>query len=326
VSRKRYLIIVGIVAAAALLSVLGYTMLTNHRPVIASLEAEPEEVLPSGTCQIVCTASDPDGDELGYNWSASEGNIIGTGPEVTWTAPYSIGSYNITVTVTDGRGGEDTDQITIAVRANKSPIIISLVADAGWIAPSGNVQVTCNASDPDGDELIYEWIADGGDISGTGTVVNWTAPQGIGTYNITVVVSDDYGGEDMAKLPISVDLGTPPTIEKLIITPIGHNFLRDTSIPGCDCDVWKSREYDIECIASGTGDLVYAWSCKEDDGEIGGEGSTIIWTAPNKTSAKATVTIIVSDATGDSMSKNIVFHIPSCTCGSWGLKLLEISF
>ena len=120
-NKKRYLLIMGIVAAAVLLSILFYTMLANHRPAITSLEAEPERVLPSGSCQIVCTASDRDGDELSYNWSPSGGGINGEGATVTWTAPDSEGSYNVTVTVTDGRGGEVMNQVTITVSYQEQP-------------------------------------------------------------------------------------------------------------------------------------------------------------------------------------------------------------
>jgi hypothetical protein len=119
-NKKRYLVIVGIAAAAVLLSILFYTMLTNHRLAITSLEAEPDRVLPSGSCQIVCTASDHDGDELSYNWSADEGGITGEGATVTWTAPNSEGSYNVTVTVTDSRGGEVMNQVTITVSYQSS--------------------------------------------------------------------------------------------------------------------------------------------------------------------------------------------------------------
>jgi len=119
-NKKRLLVIIGIVAAVVL-SILFYTMLANHRPAITSLEAAPERVLPSGSCQIVCTASDRDGDELSYNWSASGGGIKGEGATVTWTAPDSEGSYNVTVTVTDGRGGEVMNQVTITVSYQEQP-------------------------------------------------------------------------------------------------------------------------------------------------------------------------------------------------------------
>jgi len=315
-SKKRWLVIIVIVAAAVLLAVLFDTVLANHRPAITSLEAEPAKVIPSGSCQIACNASDRDGDELSYNWSASGGEINGEGATVTWTAPHPAGSYNVTVTVTDGRGGDVMSYVIIEVRANRSPTITSLVADADWTLPLGSLNVTCDASDPDGDELSYEWVTDRGDITGTGPEVIWTAPQEVGTYNVIVVVTDGHGEEDTREVPLSVALGTPPTIENLIVTANGHKYLRESTAGG-DYDVWKAREYNIECIASNTSvGVVYDWSC--DGGEISGEGSTITWTAPNKTVVEATVTVIVSDIAGNSVAKNIVFTVPSCTCGSWG--------
>lgn len=319
-NKKRYLIIVGIVVAVVLLAILFDMLLANHLPVITSLVAEPEGVPLLGSCQIVCTASDADGDELSYNWSASGGEINGEGATITWTAPLSAGSYNITVTVTDGHGGQAMEWKIIEVRANIPPTISSLVADTDWTTPSGSIQVTCTASDHDDDELSYEWSTDGGDISGTGPEVTWTAPEEVGAYDVTVVVKDGYGGEDIGKLPLSVNLGTPPAIEELCVAPEGHKYLRNSSIAGCDYDVWKTKDYNIECIASGTGELVYDWSCT--NGEISGEGSTITWTSPSNTLVEITVTVIVSDAgTGNSVGKNIVLQVASCTCGSWGLEL-----
>ena len=333
-NRKRYLIIVGIVVAAVALSILLYTMLANHRLVITSLTAEPEGVFPLGKCQIVCNATDRDGDQLSYNWSASGGNITGTGAAVNWTAPRSEGSYNVTVTVTDGRGDEATDYVIIEVRANTPPTITGLVANVAWTTPSGSLQVTCNASDPDGDELSYEWTTAGGDISGTGAAVNWTAPQGVGAYNVTAVVKDGYGGKATRFVTLCVDLAAPPTIEKLIVTPKGHIYLRESYQPGCDFDVWKGtqsdpRKYGIECIASGTGELSYDWSCT--DGDVSGTGSNITWTAPNKQSTstlsiEVTVTAVVSDDAGNSIAHSVVFYMASCSCGTWGLTSGEISF
>jgi hypothetical protein len=320
-NKRKYLIIVGIVVAVAVIAVVLSTMLPNHRPAIAGLEAT-EKVVPNGKCEIVCIVSDRDGDTLSYNWSASGGNISGTGAAVNWTAPDSPGSYNVTVTVTDGHGEEATKQVIIEVRANRAPTISSLVADADWTLPLGSIQVTCEATDPDDDELSYEWSATGGNISGTGATVNWTAPEAVGIYNVTVAVKDGHASEDAMFVPLSVALNHPPTIENLIVTPKGHIYLRKSTAGG-DYDVWIVQKYDIECVASSTtsGELVYDWSCT--DGNISGEGSNITWTAPNKQSTSTvrvgvTVTVIVSDAAGNSVGKNIVFYIPTCSCGSWG--------
>jgi hypothetical protein len=313
-NKKRYLVIVGIVVAAVALSILFYTMLANHRPVITSLAAEPERVLPRGSCQIVCNATDPDGDELIYGWSAGGGGITGEGATVTWTAPNSVGSYNVTVIVIDGRGGEVTKKVTIEVRANRPPTINSLVANADWTTPSGNLKVTCNATDPDGDELSYEWTTTGGDISGTGAVVNWTAPQEVGIYNVTVVVKDGHGREDTRFVSLSVATGTPPTIEDLTVTAKEPKYLKKTS---AGYTVGRTKQYDIECTVSDTsGEVSYEWSC--DDGEISGEGSMITWTAPDESLERTTVTVIVSDVAGNKVSKSVVFKVASCTSCTFG--------
>ena len=112
-------------------------------------------------------------------------------------------------------------------------------------------------------------------------------------------------------------LGTPPIIEDLIVTAKGHQYLRK-STSGYDYDVWKTKEYDIECIASNTsGEVFYEWSC--DGGEISGEGSTITWTAPNPIgSVQVTVTVIVSDVAGNRVGRSINFYVPFCACGSLG--------
>ena len=310
-NKRRLLIIIGIVAVAVVLVIVFDTILANHRPAIASLEAS-ERVVPSGSCQIVCIGSDRDDDVLGYNWSTSGGSISGTGAAVNWTAPDSLGSYNVTVTVTDGRGGEVMKQVTIEVRANESPAITSLVADVDWTLPSGSLNVTCDASDPDGDELTYEWTATAGHISGTGPTVNWTAPAGVGIYSVTVEVEDGHGSSATRLLPVSVAAEQPPVIEELRVTA-EHCYLK-TYLWGCK--VGKEQAYHIECILADNSSIVsYSWLC--DGGEILGEGSVITWTAPNA-SVEVTVTVIVSDIAGNMAIKNVVLNVVPCSICEFG--------
>jgi hypothetical protein len=313
-NKKRWLVIVVIVVAAIALAILLDTMLANHRPAITSLEA-PERVIPSGSCQIVCTASDRDGDELSYTWSGG-GLIKGEGGTVTWTAPYyPLGYYNVTVTVTDGHGGEATKEVTIEVKISSPPKIASLTADAVWTTPSDSLQVTCSASDPDDDELSYEWSTSGGNITGTGPEAVWTAPEEVGVYQVTVVVTDAFGQEDTTLMSLSVSLGTPPIIEDLIVVAKEPKYLIKTSI---GYTVGQTKEYDIECNASGTGELVYDWSCDGGEiSEISEDGSMITWTAPG-TSGKIPVTVIVSDTAGNMVGKSIFFKVASCTSCTFG--------
>jgi hypothetical protein len=196
---------------------------------------------------------------------------------------------------------------------NRLPIITSLEADAEWIDPLGSLQMTCNASDPDGDALSYEWITTGGDISGTGAVATWTAPQEVGMYDITVVVDDHHGGKDTAFRPLIVSNGHPPTIQNLIVTAKEPKYLKITST---GYKVGKTKEYYIECVASGTnGELAYEWSCN--GGEISGAGSLITWTAPD-TSGYVTVMARVFDDEGNWRRENVVFEVVNCSPCEFG--------
>jgi len=198
--------------------------------------------------------------------------------------------------------------------SSQRPVITSLEAEAEWTAPLGSLQVTCNASDPDGDDLSYEWSTSGGNITGTGPEVIWNAPEEVGMYDVTVVVEDGQGRKDTESLVLIASNGPPPIIEDLIVTA-EHKYLNETTTA---YKVLKMMEYYIECIASSTsGELVYEWSC--DDGEISGEGSMITWTAPNtEVEVDATVTVKVIDGAGNWVRKSVAFEVVFCeSCVIW---------
>ena len=90
---------------------------TNEPPLIQGLTADPQDVGPAGSSAVTCDASDPDGDSLTYQWSASGGTTTGAGSAITWTAPDSTGSYTITCTANDGHGGTASETVTVYVSA-----------------------------------------------------------------------------------------------------------------------------------------------------------------------------------------------------------------
>jgi hypothetical protein len=196
---------------------------------------------------------------------------------------------------------------------NRRPVITSLEAEAEWAAPLGSIQVTCIASDFNDDELSYEWSTTGGNITGTGPEVIWTAPEEVGMYDITVVVDDGQGENATGSIELIASNGPPPIIEDLIVTA-EHKYLKEAPI---GYKVGKAQEYYIECIASSntSGELVYEWSC--DGGEISGEGSMIVWTAPD-TSCDVTVKVKVFDSLGNWVRKSIFFEVVTCSSCTFG--------
>ena len=91
--------------------------LTNTDPSIISLTAAPNPVNEDETSQVSVIATDPDGHELNYSWSVSDGTISGTGSTVTYTPPdvNQQVAFIISVTVTDGFGGSDSTAMGIVV-------------------------------------------------------------------------------------------------------------------------------------------------------------------------------------------------------------------
>ncbi|MCJ7426683.1 MAG: DNRLRE domain-containing protein [Dehalococcoidales bacterium] len=179
--------------------------LFNKPPVITSLTPTDTEVARGASCTVNCVASDPNADDtLTYSWTATGGAISGTGSAITWIAPTTVGSYSVTVAVSDGKKSV-SDSCTIQV-INTPPTIASLTPSSTDIAPEESCTIGCVASDADADSLTYTWTATGGTITGTGNSVSWEAPAAEGTYTISVSVSDGQGGTASDSCDITVEM------------------------------------------------------------------------------------------------------------------------
>lgn len=104
---------------------LGITM-PNRHPLLEPL-AGPERIRPGEKIALTAKAFDPDADPLSYRWSSSAGEILGSGPTVTWQAPDKRGQYIVEVTVDDGRGGTDSQSLTIEVIQDFDLDLIAIV-------------------------------------------------------------------------------------------------------------------------------------------------------------------------------------------------------
>jgi sugar lactone lactonase YvrE len=107
-------------AASSATHSVDVTVVDSWAPVIASVTPSDTPILPGASVEIVCAATDPDGDTFTYAWTASGGTVTGDAdadPErVTWTAPPAGGTYAVTVTTTDDKGAASADFASIVVR------------------------------------------------------------------------------------------------------------------------------------------------------------------------------------------------------------------
>ncbi|MFC1887732.1 PKD domain-containing protein, partial [Candidatus Cloacimonadota bacterium] len=146
-------------------------------------------------------SSDPDNDDLSYYWEAPAGIYLADPTESVqvFTAPDVTENtvYEFILTVTDGYGGEDSDEMLVAVIfVNQDP-----VADAGEddsVIEGEVYQLNGSGSyDPDGQQLSYSWDAPFGINLSDDEAINptFTAPEvdADEDYLFTLTVSDGSG-------------------------------------------------------------------------------------------------------------------------------------
>ncbi len=186
-------------------------------------------------------SSDPGGLIVNYEWDFdgdgifSEGGdeALAEGSAIPVSITYSqVGVYPAAVRVTDDDGAQASDSVSITV--NNSPPQARLSASETW----GDIPMTVSfdasaSSDPGGMIDDYEWDLDGnGSFNESGFEADSRGfPQAsfaytqIGTFNVTLRVTDDDGAQASASLQVSAGAwGSGATLDSAGFTGY-HNSL-----------------------------------------------------------------------------------------------------
>ena len=188
----------------------------NTWPAVTALVAVPGYLVPGSATSITVTASDADGDALGYAWSSScpSASLSSTtAPTVRFTLPSGATdtSCDLLVAVSDGRGGTTTGQLTLPVGKPlivTAPTITAKVQSSPVVDAGGSVSFAVEASDPQGSALTFLWVSAVGVLSnqvdgaGSSQVV-WTAPAAVNTaYTVSVIVGNALGASVQADFAV----------------------------------------------------------------------------------------------------------------------------
>ena len=94
--------------------------------------------------------------------------------------------------------------------SNRPPTVVAS-CDPCTVAPEREVQLTAEATDPDGDTLTYTWSASLGSFTETTDAASaqWQAPSETGSVEVDVQVSDGRGGQASDTVIIQV-VNAPP--------------------------------------------------------------------------------------------------------------------
>jgi len=190
--------------------------------------------------------------------------------------------------------------------SNQPPIINSLTAEKE-VDTLSEYQVTCEATDADGDVLSYQWSADAGTIKSEGSSITWVAPDTAGNYTVKVTVTDGNGGKANKSTTIAIidKPNQPPTVTSLT---------RDGNLPEEENRIRQWKTVTIQCNAEDPdGDeLNYLW--RATGGKITGEGNTVAWTSPG-VNGDYTITSVVTDGRGGNTEASMVFKVLCCGSG-----------
>lgn len=184
----------------------------DNPPIISYAYANPESVRFDKTINLNASATDPDNDPITYLWNVQSGSCQIDNPTSRNTVLRSIDNYtgncDIILTVSDGMK-QTTRTLTVEFTTNTSPTINSITSDKTNIRANETVTLTCNASDPDGDDISYLWTNNYDDNEGNSATYSFTAPSNVDnitSITFTCKVTDELGASTSQNKSISVGL------------------------------------------------------------------------------------------------------------------------
>ena len=181
--------------------------------------------------------------------------------------------------------GQENDDVAQSEMPHP-PQIVAISPSTDRIVPLATISITCNADHADPGTLVYQWSATDGDFTGSGSEVQWIAPEAEGLHRVFVTVMDAHGGADEVSLSLFVRNNTPPAI-----TTLSAEIDDEPGwvIPGATLDlVAEAQDEDGD-------DLTYHWTATA--GVITGQGHSVGWTAPEETGTHW-ITVDVTDGYG----------------------------
>jgi len=90
-------------------------VVNNNAPEIDAVHVSTYTAYKNEKVRLTAYTYDADNDILSYIWSAEGGTVEGNSETAVWTAPESLGVYNITLKVYDEKGGNASTSCTIKV-------------------------------------------------------------------------------------------------------------------------------------------------------------------------------------------------------------------
>jgi len=220
----------------------------NGPPVLLALVGTTTGVM-GESLSFAGSAQDPAGaaDTLTWTWDWGEGLAPTVGvdentPSHIWSG---AGTFPMVLTVADEDGGSFTQPISVLI-SNPGPTV-SAISGPTTVDEGQSEQWSVVAADAAGNPVTLSW--DWGDGSPVESGLDLSGPSHVyaddGSYTITVVGSDQYGGSATTSFAVTVQnvaptfTATPPEVAT---EGIGYSALLTSIDPGADPPVYTTLQ------------------------------------------------------------------------------------
>ena len=204
----------------------------NRPPRVRALVATDTTLGRGQTTTLFCTPDDAETAEPTVAWSASRGTLVPNGRTATWTDP-DTGDADITCTASDGtRTGAAT--LRLRVVQNQAPTGIAVSAAPPSVDVNGTTALTCSATDPENEALVYTWSVTAGAVSGPGATTTFSAPATAQAVTATCTATDPSGASVSGTVLVVVGrliLDLRLDGDATDVTPFGHSGTVSGALP-----------------------------------------------------------------------------------------------
>ena len=182
----------------------------NNQSPSATGDADTASEDTAVTIDVLANDTDADLDSLVVDavTDGLNGSVTNNGLDVTYTPdPDWNGTDTFSYTVSDGRGGFASAQVTVTVVAQPDPPVAVDDADTTPEDTAVPIDVLANDTDADLDVLLVDSVTQGsnGSVTNNATDVTYTPNPGwSGTDTFTYTVSDGNGGLDTATVTVTI--------------------------------------------------------------------------------------------------------------------------
>ncbi|HKY13562.1 MAG TPA: PKD domain-containing protein [Microthrixaceae bacterium] len=172
-------------------------------PPIASFTATPTGgPAPLAVAFNASASADPDGSIVSYAWNFGDG---GTAVGVMTNHTFGVGTFTVTLTVTDNSGVTDTETRVFGA-TNDAPVATFTTTPSSGNRPLAVSLNGTGSFDADGSIASYAWTYPGGTASGSTASVVLTQ---LGSNLVTLTVTDNNGATNSTTRTVTVNNSGP---------------------------------------------------------------------------------------------------------------------